>query len=318
MNKVCFIISSIGEEGSLTRSVADEKFNLVFKPVLEEAGYVPIRADMDNIPNSISRGIIKRIIQSELVLADVSDENSNVFYELAVRNATKKPVIIIKRIDQTLPFDIKDIRAISVTMSDNYQWTGAMAKLKEYIKNAEIDPNSASESILSDFEFSIRTNNETDRGSDITILLKDIQSSINTLTNKLGRSVRFSVQQENEFNDLPFKGSFGTTNFITIDSRPLVGKRGKVMSINYNILDVTVLLDKIFLEMLYDAVDEQTYLKQWILMDRDSRKLFDNIGIASPTTQHQFATLGSNYDNRSLYQVGIKPGMNLIIRKPGN
>ena len=55
--KICFIISPIGEKDSKTRKLADQKYDLIFEPVLKECGYKPIRADKENSPNSISRTI---------------------------------------------------------------------------------------------------------------------------------------------------------------------------------------------------------------------------------------------------------------------
>ena len=100
MTKTCFIISSIGKEGSEIRAKADEKFDLIFEPVLNELGYGVTRADKIGSPGSISREIVENIISSDLVIADVSDENPNVFYELAIRNAVKKPVIVFKRSEE--------------------------------------------------------------------------------------------------------------------------------------------------------------------------------------------------------------------------
>ena len=108
LQKVCFIISPIGEPDSEPRKLSDEKYDLIFKPILEELGYEPIRADKESSSNSISRGIVTRLINSELVIADVTSYNANVFYELAIRNAAKKPVIIVKEPDQKLPFDVYD------------------------------------------------------------------------------------------------------------------------------------------------------------------------------------------------------------------
>ena len=118
LSKTCFIISTIGEEDSEPRKTADEKFDLVFEPILKELDYDVIRADKVGTPGSISYDIVERVITSDLVIADVSDLNPNVFYELAIRNAVKKPVIIIKEISQKMPFDIYDKRAISINMKN--------------------------------------------------------------------------------------------------------------------------------------------------------------------------------------------------------
>ena len=122
MTRTCFIISSIGEKDTETRKYADDKFDLVFEPVLKETGYEEVtRADKIGTPGSISYDIVNHIINSKLVIADVSDLNPNVFYELAIRNAVQKPVIVIKADGQKMPFDIYDKRAISIDMKSARQ-----------------------------------------------------------------------------------------------------------------------------------------------------------------------------------------------------
>lgn len=48
--KTCFIISTIGEKDSLERKNADEKFDLVFEPILKEFDYDVTRADKVGTP----------------------------------------------------------------------------------------------------------------------------------------------------------------------------------------------------------------------------------------------------------------------------
>lgn len=63
----------------------------------------------------ISRQIIERLINADVVVADLSGHNPNVFYELAMRHAFTKPSILLYDPALPLPFDVKDLRAIPVT-----------------------------------------------------------------------------------------------------------------------------------------------------------------------------------------------------------
>jgi len=178
MAKSCFIISSIGKEGSEIREIADEKYELVFEPILNEIKFSVTRSDKVATPGSISREIVQNLIDADLVIADVTDENPNVFYELAIRNAIKKPVIIFQRPDQTLPFDIYDKRAISIDRENPRIWEDAKAQLRAQIKMAENNPDQASESILSDFAFEIGKGEGRTDTQRIFSLLKDIKQDL--------------------------------------------------------------------------------------------------------------------------------------------
>ena len=155
MPKMCFILSSIGENGTETRQIADEKYDLVFKPVLNDLGYSVTRSDKIGTPGLISEDIVEHITNDELVIADISDENPNVFYELAIRNAAHRPVIVFKGEKQRIPFDIQDKRSIAIDMKKPRLWTEAKKELKKQIEESEKNPEKASQSILSKFSFPI-------------------------------------------------------------------------------------------------------------------------------------------------------------------
>jgi len=179
--KTCFIASTIGDENTEERKAADDKFDLVFEPILQKLGYKAVRADKIGSPNSISYDIVKMIIDSQLMIADVSDKNPNVFYELAVRNAIQKPVIVIKSVKQKMPFDIYDKRAISIDMQDARNWTKSMKQLESQIIEAEKDKENASKSILSDFSLSPKLETNLNPDAELGLALKDMRREIRRL-----------------------------------------------------------------------------------------------------------------------------------------
>ena len=192
-SKTCFIASTIGEENSEERKNADEKFDLVFEPVLDDLGYKAVRADKIGTPNSISNDIVKALLESELMIADVSDLNPNVFYELAVRNAIQKPVIVIRGKSQKMPFDIYDKRSILLDMKDARLWTEAKELLKKQIIQSEKDKKSASESILSNFSLKTDLESKITPSDEISLELKDLKSEV--------RRLREDVREKDEPSD---------------------------------------------------------------------------------------------------------------------
>jgi hypothetical protein len=60
--------------------------------------------------------VLQRIMEAELVLADMSGHNANVFYELVVRHAVQKPIIHVIESGQRIPFDVADLPTISFSL----------------------------------------------------------------------------------------------------------------------------------------------------------------------------------------------------------
>ena len=116
----CFYITPIGEEGSEQRRHSDLFLGSFIEPALEQFQLRVVRADKIDKPGIITRQIIDYILRSRVVIADLSFHNPNVFYELALRHAIRKPVIQLVRAREKVPFDINQMRTITIDDADIY------------------------------------------------------------------------------------------------------------------------------------------------------------------------------------------------------
>ncbi len=82
-----------------------EVFENVFKPALEECGYECSRAETSR--GSLIASILEGLVEADLVLADVTDRNANVFYELGVRHSLRRGTIIVSNGTEHVPSDLR-------------------------------------------------------------------------------------------------------------------------------------------------------------------------------------------------------------------
>jgi len=75
------------------------------------------RADEILGSKSIYNDIITNIIESDIIIADITVKNANVFYELGYAHALKKNVILIRQPHDNVPFDIAQFRYIEYELS---------------------------------------------------------------------------------------------------------------------------------------------------------------------------------------------------------
>ena len=116
--KTCFVVSPIGETDSEIRSNADKLFKYIISPVCESCGFEPVRVDQINDSDSITQTIIDKLLSSELVIADISGHNTNVFFEMGYRKCTDKPIIHLKKKGETIPFDVNTVRTFEYDLTD--------------------------------------------------------------------------------------------------------------------------------------------------------------------------------------------------------
>jgi len=126
LTDVCFIISPIGSSGSDERKHADLVLGSLIEPALAELGLRPVRADKISKPGLITAQVIDHLVKAPLVLADLSFGNANVFYELALRHATRRPTVQIVRSSDPLPFDVGQFRTVVIDMTDIYSLVPAL------------------------------------------------------------------------------------------------------------------------------------------------------------------------------------------------
>ena len=133
--KKCFVVSPIGEPNSDVRNNADKLFKYIVKPVCEECEFEAIRVDQLNDANSITQTIIDKLETADLVIADVSGHNPNVFYEIGFRTRTKKPIIHLRSKGENLPFDINTIRTFEYDLTDLDSVEEVKSRLVQTIKS---------------------------------------------------------------------------------------------------------------------------------------------------------------------------------------
>lgn len=113
LNKKCFIITPIGEENSIIFRKARGVIESVIKPVLTDFGFDDIKPAYEIAESGlIGNQIIDRIINDDLVVANLTGNNPNVMYELAVRHVLAKPIIHICENGTKLMFDVSGSRTI--------------------------------------------------------------------------------------------------------------------------------------------------------------------------------------------------------------
>lgn len=115
--KICFIVTAIGESGTETRDRADEVFSYLIAPVCEELGYKPVRVDQVDAVDNINETIITYLKTAPMVVADMTGHNPNAFYELGFRQAKELPLVPIIQAGNGLPFDVISQRTVFYNLS---------------------------------------------------------------------------------------------------------------------------------------------------------------------------------------------------------
>ena len=131
----CFVVSPIGPADSLERKHANIVLKFIVRPVLLELGFEePVRADTLAEPGLITRQIISHLLNDDLVIADLTGRNPNVFYELAIRHAAGRPFVQLITRGEIIPFDVGHQRTIEFDRTDLDDVEACKAELKRQVQ----------------------------------------------------------------------------------------------------------------------------------------------------------------------------------------
>lgn len=108
----------------------DELYNDVIRPVCNDLGLDALRADETFTPGLIIADIVNKIVESKVVIAEISPVNANVYYEVGYAHAMKKPTILIADKNTSLPFDVSPFRTLFYENS-----IGGKARVEEGLRS---------------------------------------------------------------------------------------------------------------------------------------------------------------------------------------
>lgn len=133
----CFVMMPFAEPHSTY-------YEKVYKPAILKAGLRPVRADAEifgtgKIIDQVWRGINA----AKILVSELTTRNPNVFYELGLAHALRKPVVLVSSNEEDVPFDLHHIRVIYYDMEDPFWGTKLIEKIAENILSAIKNPEEA-------------------------------------------------------------------------------------------------------------------------------------------------------------------------------
>lgn len=127
----CFVIAEIGSDGSTERRRSDMALDYIIRPTLETT-YDVRRADDDRRSGQITRQMMNEIDGADLIVANLTGLNPNVFYELGIAHSQRKRVIHLFEEGTVLPFDLSHSRGIPFIIDDPKSHTAARDQLADF------------------------------------------------------------------------------------------------------------------------------------------------------------------------------------------
>jgi len=96
----------------------DALWDRAFRPALEQLGYLAVRADIE-VGSVIIKDMLERLAFADLVLADLTLPNGNVYYEVGIRHVAKKTDCVLISADWSKQlFDVDQLRSLRYPLTD--------------------------------------------------------------------------------------------------------------------------------------------------------------------------------------------------------
>ncbi len=84
----------------------------VIKPIGQNFGYHVVRADEMTSNGMIINDITQQIDKSSVIVAEITPDNPNVYWELGYAHAKNKNVVLLANKNRRLPFDVSGLRVV--------------------------------------------------------------------------------------------------------------------------------------------------------------------------------------------------------------
>jgi len=114
VGNTCFVVMPF-------HSLFEAEYDRAIRPAIEEAGLECVRGDEIYAQQAIIQDIWHSIRRARLVVAELSGRNPNVLYEVGLAHAIGKPIILLTRNQDDVPFDLKALRYLFYD-TNNPEW----------------------------------------------------------------------------------------------------------------------------------------------------------------------------------------------------
>lgn len=187
----------ISDQGDYSKGHFQKVFEQIFKPAIWDAGYKAYRVDQDKISSPIINKIFEAIQDCPMALCDSSNRNPNILYELGLRQAYDKPVVLVQ--DEKTPriFDVSGINTVHYSSDRLYENViEARKKITEaLISTRDGETNSIVKIVQA--ESASMTTGTISQQDRIEVMLKGIMNDINEIRNTADRTMHVKNYETN-------------------------------------------------------------------------------------------------------------------------
>jgi hypothetical protein len=119
-NKECFVVMPISDVDGYNKGHFLHVYEDIIKPAVSLTEFTAIRSDEVKETNFIHLDMLKKLIDAPIAICDLSTRNPNVLFELGIRQAFDKPVVLIQEKGTPKIFDIGPLRYLEYSKEMKY------------------------------------------------------------------------------------------------------------------------------------------------------------------------------------------------------
>lgn len=182
--KLCFVLMPF-------REPFGTYYERIYVPAIRGADLEPRRIDEVFRAGTIIKDIWDYTVGAQVLVAELTGRNPNVFYELGLAHAIAKPVVLVTQTIDDVPFDLKHLRHILYNTIDPDWATKLQEDLTRAIGETLADP-AASLALPSAVSPVSLMGKEADEESEVMTLLKALDSKVDYMRRQPSPAVVFA------------------------------------------------------------------------------------------------------------------------------
>lgn len=211
-NKKCFIIMPISTPDGYSENHFKQVYDTIIAPAVRKAGYEPYRVDDDRICDSIIDKILHNLVECEMAVCDLSSRNPNVMYELGIRQAYGKKVVLIQDEKSQPIFDVSAINTVFYNSRRIYEDViASQNNISEAIISTAKEDSISLMSIANMRPATIEVQSETDDKQISEMLLISILNAVRRLEHS-------QVMQSRKFNDPVIQNDYVLARYFDLQN----------------------------------------------------------------------------------------------------